>query len=113
MLAAFFVASDWGLPLRIEGGMLDLRFRLRPVQRHSVPVVIVEIDDPSIAEIGRWPWSRRIFARLLDRIADAKPGLVCLDLLFTEPQSSLLADETGPIEAAMAPLLQTLDPTDK
>jgi adenylate cyclase len=110
MLAAFFVAADWGLPLRIEGEMLDLRFRLRPVQRHPVPVVIVEIDDRSIAEIGRWPWSRQVLARLLDRIAAAKPKLICLDLLFTEPQSSPLAAQTGAIEAAMAPLLQTLDP---
>ncbi len=110
MLAAFFVAADWGLPLRIEGEMLDLRFRLRPVERHPVPVVIVEIDDRSIAEIGRWPWSRQVVARLLDRIAPAKPKVICLDLLFTEPQSSPLAAETGAIEAAMAPLLQTLDP---
>ena len=76
MLAAFFVSADWGLPLRIEGEMLDLRFRLLPTQRHSVPVVIIEIDDPSIAEIGRWPWSREVFAQLFDRIAASKPKLI-------------------------------------
>ena len=113
MLAAFFVAGDWGLPLRIESEMLDLRFRLRPAQRHPVPVVIIEIDDPSIAEIGRWPWSRQVLAWLVERIAAARPKLICLDLLFTEPQPSPLEKETGAIEAAMAPLLQTLDPAGK
>jgi len=76
MLAAFFVSADWGLPLRIEGEMLDLRFRLLPTQRHSVPVVIIEIDDPSIAEIRRWPWPREVFAQLFDRIAASKPKLI-------------------------------------
>jgi len=113
MLTAFFIAGDWGLPLRIESELLDLRFRLRPVRPHSVPVVIVEIDDRSIAEIGRWPWSRRILAQFLDRIAVAgKPKLIGLDLFFTEPQSPLWVEQ-GTIEAALAPLLQDLDPAVK
>jgi CHASE2 domain-containing sensor protein len=61
MLAAFFVVADRGLPLRIESELLDLRFRLRPTHPGPVPLVIVEIDDSSITEIGRWPWSRRVF----------------------------------------------------
>jgi CHASE2 domain-containing sensor protein len=50
MLAMFLVAGDQGLPLRLESEMLDLRFRLRPPRPHRVPVVIVEIDDASIAD---------------------------------------------------------------
>ena len=110
MLMAFFIAGDWGLPLRIESELLDLRFRLRPVRPHPVPVVIVEIDDRSIAEIGRWPWSRRILGQFLDRITAGKPKVIGLDLLFTEPQSSPLETEKGTIEAALAPLLHDLDP---
>jgi CHASE2 domain-containing sensor protein len=55
MLAAFLIASDGGLPLRLENELLDLRFRLRPLHAPPVPIVVVEIDDRSIAEIGRWP----------------------------------------------------------
>jgi CHASE2 domain-containing sensor protein len=113
MLVVFFVASDFGLPLRLESEMLDLRFRLRPRHPHPVPVVIVEIDDRSIAEIGRWPWSRQVLARLLDRVAAAGPKVICLDLLFIEPQPSPLEAEIGTIKGAMAPLLQTLDPADE
>jgi CHASE2 domain-containing sensor protein len=80
MLAAFFAVGDRELPLRIESELLDLRFRLRPTQPGPVSLVIVEIDDASITEIGRWPWSRRVFAQFLDRIVTAKPKLICLDL---------------------------------
>ena len=62
MLAAFLIAGDWGLPLRLESELLDLRFRLRPRHSPDVPIVVVEIDDASIAEIGRWPWSRQLSA---------------------------------------------------
>jgi adenylate cyclase len=113
MLAAFLTAGDSGLPLRVENELLDLRFRLRPPHSPDAPIVIVEIDDASIAEIGRWPWSRQVLARLLDHIIVAGPKVICLDLLFTEPQPSPLAGQMGAIEGAMAPLLQTLDPAEK
>ena len=95
MLGIFLVAGDQGLPLRLESEILDLRFRSRPPRPHRVPVVIVEIDDASIAEIGRWPWSRQTLARLLDRIAAARPKVIGFDLLFTEPQPEPLKAEVG------------------
>jgi adenylate cyclase len=113
MLVAFVMTGDSGLPLRLETETLDLRFQLRPAHSPTVPVVVVEIDDQSIAEIGRWPWSRQLLARLLDHIVAASPKVICFDLLFTEPQSSPLEGQTGTIEAAMTPLLQTLSPTER
>ena len=34
-------------------------------------VVIVGIDDASLAALGPWPWSRDIHARLVDRLSAA------------------------------------------
>jgi adenylate cyclase len=113
MLGAFLIAGDRGLPVRLENETLDLRFRLRPPHTPPVPIVVVEIDDASIAGIGRWPWSRQVLAHLLDRIIVAAPKVICLDLLFTEPQPSPLEGQMSSIEAAMAPVLQTLNPTEK
>ena len=63
----------------------------RLLQRGPVPtsghVVIVAIDDPSVDEVGRWPWPRTVFARLLDRIAAAKPLAVGIDVMFSEPSA--------------------------
>jgi CHASE2 domain-containing sensor protein/signal transduction histidine kinase len=51
-------------------------------------IVIVAIDNRSVEALGRWPWSREIHARLLDRLASAKPAAIGYDVLFTEPGPS-------------------------
>ena len=53
--------------------------------RPSAGIVIVAVDDESIAELGRWPWPRATHAALLDQLAKAKPASVAYDVLFTEP----------------------------
>jgi adenylate cyclase len=44
-------------------------------------IVVIAIDDASINDIGRWPWSREIFASALDKI-DAK--VIGIDVSFFE-----------------------------
>ena len=42
-------------------------------------IAIIAIDDQSIANIGRWPWSRSVHAQLIDQLpSGARPGLVSL-----------------------------------
>jgi len=57
-------------------------------QQHktSDEVVIVAVDDLSLQKLGRWPWSRRTHAQLLDRLTDMQARAVGFDILFAEPQ---------------------------
>lgn len=55
-------------------------------------IVIVAIDDESIARIGRWPWRRAIHATLVDRLASAGSGAVALNILLSEKD---VADPAG------------------
>ncbi|MBI5886243.1 MAG: CHASE2 domain-containing protein, partial [Deltaproteobacteria bacterium] len=49
-------------------------------------VVIVAIDEKSINELGRWPWSREVTAGL---VAALKPARVAaLDIVFSERQNA-------------------------
>lgn len=48
-------------------------------------VVIVSIDDKSIAQLGRWPWRRVMHTELLDRIHADHAKAIGLDILFVEP----------------------------
>ena len=50
-------------------------------------VVIVGIDDASLAALGPWPWSRDIHARLIDRLSAAGAQTVVYTPAFTQPQS--------------------------
>lgn len=48
-------------------------------------IVIVAIDQPSLQGLGRWPWSRRVHAQLIDNLRAAGAKAVLLDILFAEP----------------------------
>ena len=49
-------------------------------------IAIIAIDDQSIANIGRWPWSRDIHAKLIDQLAAAKAKTIVHTVFFIEPQ---------------------------
>ena len=49
-------------------------------------VAVIAIDDASIANIGRWPWSREVHARMIDRLAGAKAKVIVNCTFFFEPQ---------------------------
>ena len=68
-------------------------------------VVIVAIDDASLAQIGRWPWPRAVHAALLERLRAAGARAVALDVLFTEADSDPGAD------TALAAAMQRGPPT--
>lgn len=50
-------------------------------------VMIVAIDEQSIAQLGRWPWPRSQHAALLDTFTDAGVKAVVFDILFGDPDS--------------------------
>ena len=49
-------------------------------------IAIIAIDDVSVANLGRWPWSRDIHAKMADILTEAKAKVVGTTVLFTEPQ---------------------------
>ncbi|MBF0372210.1 MAG: adenylate/guanylate cyclase domain-containing protein [Alphaproteobacteria bacterium] len=52
---------------------------------HPSPVVIVDIDEESLGEIGQWPWPRTTLARLVDRLTELGAVTVTFDFVFPEP----------------------------
>lgn len=48
-------------------------------------LVLVAIDDVSLKQLGRFPWSRQQYTRLLDVLSAAKPNVVVFDLVWSEP----------------------------
>lgn len=51
----------------------------------SSDVVIIAIDDASLASLGRWPWSRRTHAALVDRAREAGARAMMMDLILDTP----------------------------
>ncbi|HEY9617852.1 MAG TPA: CHASE2 domain-containing protein [Microcoleaceae cyanobacterium] len=48
-------------------------------------LVLVAIDDASLRQVGRFPWSRQQYTRLLSVLSSAKPNVVVFDLVWSEP----------------------------
>ena len=48
-------------------------------------IAIAAIDELSIARFGRFPWSRQVMARAIDAIAAARPKVIAVDVLFSDP----------------------------
>ncbi|MFV0477897.1 MAG: CHASE2 domain-containing protein [Parahaliea sp.] len=61
-------------------------------------VLLVAIDDQSLAELGRWPWPRERHVDFLRRVTQAGAAVVAMDIIFADrdaeyPQADeLLAD---------------------
>jgi serine/threonine-protein kinase len=49
-------------------------------------IAVIAIDDASIANIGRWPWSRDVHARMIDLLGGAKAKVIANTTFFFEPQ---------------------------
>src|SRR6195256_6880083 len=60
---------------------------VQSTSRHpSDKVAVISIDDTSIANIGRWPWSREVHARMTDLLTGAKAKVVGNAMFFSEAQ---------------------------
>lgn len=96
-LRAFDPVPVEELRLRI----FDSYQRLAPRAPSDQPVVIVDVDEQSLAELGQWPWPRTRLADLVDTIAGAGATAIAFDFVLAE------ADRTSPLE--MSRVLVQLD----
>ncbi len=93
VLAAVLFYYSFGAhkPLLLAGmdnRIADAMFHWRGRVATSGQVVIVDIDDASLARLGQWPWPRNIIARLVSRIHGAGARVVGIDSVFAEPDRS-------------------------
>ncbi|HLA39128.1 MAG TPA: CHASE2 domain-containing protein, partial [Candidatus Glassbacteria bacterium] len=110
------VLVGWtGLATRINQNFYDLFFRQRGPRAPADQIVIVAIDDATLAEYGSLPLSRSLLARGIERIRQAEPLLVAVDLLLAEastPEADhdlerALAGEDDPSGAEKGSIRQT------
>lgn len=71
----------------MEVRLTDTLFRLAPAPKDRSGVVLVLVDDQSLQEYGRWPWSRELLAQLTTALAHGGASVIGLDILLSEAQS--------------------------
>jgi len=74
-------------------------------------IVILDIDEKSLGEIGHWPWSRNVMAELLDKLFDRQGvPLVAFDVVWAERDPSTgidVLDKLGQTELRDVPQFQS------
>jgi adenylate cyclase len=72
----------------LEAKLYDLHFALRGPQEAGDRIVVLAIDERSLATIGRWPWRRSVLAEVVERLSAAGARVIALDVLLSEPEVS-------------------------
>lgn len=78
-----------GVAQRLDDILYDARLRATMPGTLDERVVIVDLDEKSLAEVGRWPWSRNHLAGIVDELFDRQQvALLGFDVVFAEPDES-------------------------
>ena len=74
---------------RFDAMIYDARLRATMPQTLDDRIVIVDVDEKSLAELGRWPWSRNKMAALTQSLFENyQIALLGFDVVFAEPDDS-------------------------
>lgn len=105
IMASQLPGSSWLEPVakrinplanRLDLLLYDLRFnaslRLKEPVKTPHRILIVDIDEKSLAEVGRWPWSRKTIADLTHQLFNAGASVVAFDVMFSEPERNIAVE---------------------
>jgi len=68
----------------LDNRLRDFMFVTRGAIPDSKNIVIIDIDDKSLEQIGQWPWSRDVVSTLLNKLTTSEVGLIGFDMVFAE-----------------------------
>src|SRR5688572_10068256 len=80
------------LILRLNNIAYDMQLRATLFTHHmkpKSPVVIVDIDDHSLKNEGRWPWPREKLATLVKRLQEEGVVVIAMDIMFSEKENNV------------------------
>jgi len=103
--AAGLLAARMTVPAPFHALQLDVYDayqRWDPYVGGDLPVLVVDIDDAGLQQLGQWPWPRDLVAQMVDRLHGFGAAAIALDILLSEP------DRTSPAQLAEDPVLADL-----
>jgi len=78
-----------GFVSQLDNIAYDTRLRMTMPRGVDPRIVILDIDEKSLLELGRWPWSRKLMAELVEKLFE-RHGIALLgfDVIWAEPDAS-------------------------
>ena len=90
VLVLHLLAGNWLAALEDRAG--DWVWAATAERTEERRLIVVDIDERSLAELGPWPWPRATQARLINQLAQAGARQQVLDIVFTNerPDDAIL-----------------------
>jgi adenylate cyclase len=63
----------------------DIVWRMSAERKDERRVIVVDIDERSLREVGAWPWARATQAKLIEQVAALGASQQVFDIVFTDP----------------------------
>ncbi|WP_440647097.1 CHASE2 domain-containing protein [Candidatus Pelagibacter sp. HIMB1521] len=76
--------QDSNFVKRIENISYDIYQSIFEENSDFNDVLIVDIDEKSIGEVGQFPWRRDVFANLVDKLENLEASVISFDIFFSE-----------------------------
>jgi serine/threonine-protein kinase len=85
VLVLFLLHKTTGVVETLENRFYDFGIS-QSNRKPSDQIAVIAIDDVSVANMGRWPWSRDVQAQLIEKISAGKPKAIINSIFYPEPQ---------------------------
>ncbi|MEM9470125.1 MAG: CHASE2 domain-containing protein, partial [Pseudomonadota bacterium] len=93
--ATLYSFSETGVRQKLQNIVFDQYNRIKQ-REPSNQVVIVDLDENSLKELGQWPWPRSIVAQMVQNLTDFGAKVIAFDMVFAE------TDRTSPRHIAQS-----------
>ncbi len=88
----------------------DMLSRFRHADAKTDDIRIIEIDENSLAQFGRWPWPRSLTAQLLDDTVSAGAKIIGLNILLVDPDQNQGIEEINNLHKKFSDILASQRP---
>ncbi|MGG1518347.1 adenylate/guanylate cyclase domain-containing protein [Paenibacillus oryzisoli] len=91
----FYTATVSGLFYFVEGPLQDSLRKAKSVDERQPDdrIKIVKIDEKSLAAIGKFPWDRKVYAQLIEKLEQSGAAAIGIDVVLAEPSKDPADDK--------------------
>ncbi|MDX2223055.1 MAG: adenylate/guanylate cyclase domain-containing protein, partial [Rhodospirillaceae bacterium] len=97
IVALRFDEPQWAQRLRAQTFDVFQQIKPRPFTPDG-PVVIVDLDEKSLAEQGQWPWQRTTIADMVEKLTAMGAKVIGFDVVFSEADRTSIATVARSVE---------------
>jgi len=91
LMLSLYVLRTWPQIIApLQNIVFDTYQQIKPRPGGDSAVIVIDVDESSIAKLGQWPWPRTTIATLVDKVRDSGALAIGFDMAFSEP------DRTSP-----------------